>query len=335
MKAQRYEIFPVTVTGFFIVIFAAAFTCLMPADVSHGVPAVSDTPEHIKSAGNLYEKPSSAALVIDKLQEGDSVTVIHYKDEWCIVKLPDDRVGWVNQDIFLKQGSREPEQGSVTPPIVEKPIVEKPIVEKPIVEKPIVEKPIVEKSIIEKKVTLKTSSGRVREAPSLSSDIKHKLTRGETVSVIETKGNWYRIQLGNGATGWSHQKLFSPYNPEPTDRVSGKIKEIRTDVTSEGEEKVIFVLNGFYPPETFVLEEGVPKVVCDFFGLQLAAGIKRKIKVRGRFIRRIRVGIHKDTGDPKIRVVTDLASDQNYEVEQVFFKKENLYTLTFKPAQKS
>ena len=39
--------------------------------------------------------------------------------------------------------------------------------------------------------TIKVLIGRVREGPSLDSKIKFRLKKGETVSVIETKGNWY------------------------------------------------------------------------------------------------------------------------------------------------
>lgn len=135
--------------------------------------------------------------------------------------------------------------------------------------------------------------------------------------------------------GWAHQGLFIESDePLSSEDASGKdfakeIKEIKVDITPGGEEKIVFVLNGFYPPETFVIEESVPKVVCDFFGLRLGSGIRRQTEVNGDLVQKIRIGVHKGA-EPKTRVVMDLVSDRDYEVEQIFFRKENLYTLTFK-----
>ena len=61
----------------------------------------------------------------------------------------------------------------------------------------------------EKRVTLKVSNGHVREEPSFDSTVKFVLKKGDTVSVIETVGNWYHVELDNGRMGWSHQSLFS------------------------------------------------------------------------------------------------------------------------------
>jgi type II secretory pathway component GspD/PulD (secretin) len=61
----------------------------------------------------------------------------------------------------------------------------------------------------EKRVTLKVRGGRVREKPSLDSTVKFVLKKGDTVSVIETMGNWYHVELDNGRMGWSHQSLYS------------------------------------------------------------------------------------------------------------------------------
>jgi SH3-like domain-containing protein len=57
--------------------------------------------------------------------------------------------------------------------------------------------------------TLKVSIGRVRKSPSFDSEIIFRLKKGETVLVVETKGNWNRIELRDGRTGWAHQSLFN------------------------------------------------------------------------------------------------------------------------------
>jgi hypothetical protein len=105
-----------------------------------------------------------------------------------------------------------------------------------------------------------------------------------------------------------------------------KITDIRFEATQEGEEKVIFALNGFYPPKSFSIEGDQPRVVCDFFGTRLANSIIKQTTVGGQFIQQIRIGIHKGN-EPKIRVVLDLVPEKQYKVKQLFFKEEHVYTL--------
>ena len=111
-----------------------------------------------------------------------------------------------------------------------------------------------------------------------------------------------------------------------------KITDIRVEVTQEGEEKVIFALNGFYPPKSFSIEGDQPRVVCDFFGTRLANSIINRTKVSGKFIQQIRIGIHKGN-KPKIRVVLDLVPEKQYKVKQLFFKEDHVYTLIVGPDQ--
>jgi len=111
-----------------------------------------------------------------------------------------------------------------------------------------------------------------------------------------------------------------------------EIKGIRTEVTPEGKEKVIFLLGDFSPPKFFAFEGDRPRLVCDFFDTRLAGGIDHRIKVDGSLIRQIRIALHKGSR-PKVRVVLDLVPKQNYDVEQIFFKDENIYTIIVNPAK--
>ena len=305
MKNDRYlywgpKFLPRIGPGFFVIMMLAIFFV-----ITDGVHGFSLKTERIKVAGNLYEKPATDSPVVAKLRDKDEVTLIHQNYEWYIVKLSDDRIGWAHESLFLEKASpSEPEKA--VPEEKETPT--------------------------EEMLRVKVRAGRVRESASLESDIKFGLKKGDTVSLIETKGNWHLIKNDDGITGWAHKKLFYTLNEDTSADTLKRIEEIQFNITPEGEEKVVFVLNGFYPPDTFVLEENVPKVVCDFSGSQLAPSIDRNREVNGSFVRKIRIGDHKGA-EPKLRVVLDLVPDRDYEVEQIFFRKENLYTLTFKPAQ--
>ncbi|MFH0812237.1 MAG: AMIN domain-containing protein [Pseudomonadota bacterium] len=104
------------------------------------------------------------------------------------------------------------------------------------------------------------------------------------------------------------------------------LKEIQFKKISANEEKVIFLLNGFYPPEIFALKGEKPRVVCDFINLRLENTVKRQIDTNGDFIQCIRVGIH-PSASSKVRVVLDLVPYQSYDIQQIFFRKDNTFVL--------
>lgn len=190
----------------------------------------------------------------------------------------------------------------------------------------------VEKDV--KELTVMVVAGNVRKGPSVKEAVIFRIARGDKLQVMDQKGNWYAVRLDNGQSGWAHRTLFkassSPLlKAKPASPKSGKngvIQGIRTVVTDPNHAQIIFELNGYYPPEIMVIEGDVPRVVCDFFSVRLAPGVKKSFPVKTGVVKRVRVGVHKGS-NPKIRVVLDLNAGQNYAVEQFFFEKENYYAL--------
>ncbi len=90
-------------------------------------------------------------------------------------------------------------------------------------------------------------------------------------------------------------------------------------------EMVLFKLSEFHPPVVFGIEKGLPRVVCDFKGTTADAGVRNRIDADGRYVRTIRVGRHRNPD--KVRVVLDLAPNNNYDLQQVFFKDDNLFVI--------
>lgn len=103
------------------------------------------------------------------------------------------------------------------------------------------------------------------------------------------------------------------------------LKKISFDTSSDKGEMVLFELNGFYPPIVRGVEEGLPRAVCDFSNTRLADGVNSINNVQGKYVKAIRVGKH--TEPDKIRVVLDLEPNNNYDLQQVFFKEENLFVI--------
>ena len=103
------------------------------------------------------------------------------------------------------------------------------------------------------------------------------------------------------------------------------LREVSFDNSSSKGEMVLFKLNGFYPPIVRGVEEGLPRAVCDFQNTELAEGVKSIIKANGNYVKSIRVGKHKNPD--KIRVVLDLEPNNNYDLQQVFFREDSLFVI--------
>ena len=88
-------------------------------------------------------------------------------------------------------------------------------------------------------------------------------------------------------------------------------------------------LNGFHPPQVSAAEGAPPRIICDFPEVGLEKKVPKVLPVNGKYITQVRVGLHTQPV-PKVRIVLDLVPEHNYDVEQFFYQKENLYTLVVK-----
>jgi hypothetical protein len=97
------------------------------------------------------------------------------------------------------------------------------------------------------------------------------------------------------------------------------------DKNSNRGEMVMFRLNKFHPPVVFGLEENKPRVVCDFQDTVAGERLTETVQADGKFVRSIR--IDSNAAEQKIRVVLDLMPNKSYDLQQVFFKNDNLFVL--------
>jgi hypothetical protein len=178
--------------------------------------------------------------------------------------------------------------------------------------------------------------GNVRENPSIDAAIKFRIKHGDAVNIRKKQGNWFAIRLDDERSGWVHRSLLSriPPLPEDSDLIQHQnfTKEIRAvrPITAEDQTGVIFELNGYFSPKTKVLEGDRPRLICDFPDTRIDGDIPHYRELKGGYIQRIRIGIHHKPRS-KVRVVLDFRPGQDYAVEQVFYKKNNYYTLIVKP----
>ena len=177
------------------------------------------------------------------------------------------------------------------------------------------------------KAFVRVAVGNLRSGPSMNAPISGKIYHGAQLKVMERKGAWFRVKRESGDVGWIHESILVFSSTKKNARENGKVlREVRFKQEDNGQEKVVFMLSGFYPPETFALEGDRPRIVCDFYGVRMGSGVEGPIRVGKNFVKEIRFGVYKED-IPKVRAVLDLVPGKDYAVKQFFFKEDNAYTI--------
>jgi hypothetical protein len=149
--------------------------------------------------------------------------------------------------------------------------------------------------------------------------------KGEKDPVIAASKTGTKAASKSGAGSRLRSEPLSP-KASVVSGSSKKILEIESDLTSPSAEMITIVLTGLFPPEAQVIEGKTPKIICDFPDVLMEKSIKRMIPINGKYVLQVRTGIHPPP-EPKTRVVIDLAPNHDYEVEQLFYEKNNRYSM--------
>ena len=113
--------------------------------------------------------------------------------------------------------------------------------------------------------------------------------------------------------------------PAPAAPAGPVLESVTFDGKSPKGEMVLFKLNTFHPPEVHGVEQGIPRVICDFKDTRLADSAQNLIKTDGQHVKVIRLS--KTVKPEKVRVVLDLEPNRSYDLQQVFFKEDNLFVI--------
>lgn len=108
-------------------------------------------------------------------------------------------------------------------------------------------------------------------------------------------------------------------------QVIPQIMKLSFDDSSNRGEMVMFHLNGFYPPTVSAIEQDHPRVLCEFADAKLASGVEEDLKANGKYVQRIRTVAH--AAPKKVQVILELELEKDYDLQQVFFKNDNLFVL--------
>jgi hypothetical protein len=96
------------------------------------------------------------------------------------------------------------------------------------------------------------------------------------------------------------------------------------DSSSKGE-MVTFHVTGFQPPTISAVEKNNPRVICDFIGMELGKAVEENIFPKGKYVERITLTKH--SKPDKVRATLNLTPNRDYDLQQIFFKKDNLFVL--------
>jgi AMIN domain len=103
------------------------------------------------------------------------------------------------------------------------------------------------------------------------------------------------------------------------------LSSVTFEKTASKGEMVLFKLNDFFPPKVFGIEKGEPRVILDFLDTELGDQVKNIIHCDGKYVQLVRIS--KQTKPGKVRVVLHLSPHRNYDLQQVFFKEDNLFVI--------
>ena len=177
--------------------------------------------------------------------------------------------------------------------------------------------------------TVAVKKGNLRKKPSMQSAVIDKLNNGETVTILGQHKKWYYIKLANGRRGWAHKTFFNEIEhtaikkPSKTDTFLKQITAIQMVIFSPDEERVVVTLNGYFPPETSTIEGKQPRIFCDFLDIHPQGSIAKYIEGKGQYIRKIGI----QYSGLKTRVIVELSSKHDYDIQQVFIEEYNQYAL--------
>ncbi len=237
--------------------------------------------------GNIRSEASLAAKINAQLKKGEAVIVLEKKNDWYHVQLSDGETGWAHKSVIV-----DPESYISDVMVPGKP------------------------------ANIKANVGNIRANPSLKAKIINRLRKGDPVTITDKKGDWYEVELIDGAKGWAHKILFMEKKP-------GKIytiKGIKIEKAPNGEEKAYFAYNGPKPPRIlfdFTIPEH-PRIISIFPDTKADKSIKPETSLDYDFLKDVRIGFHHNN---KTWVVFDMNPECSYELEHIFAPDKNLYIM--------
>ncbi len=158
-----------------------------PAAVSAPEPEARSGPErNLKvgvEVGLVRRSPSARGQVMFRLYGNEVVGELEARGEWRRIRRVNGWIGWAHESVFYPDGFHLPG------------------------------KPAADRNGQGRIATVGVDVGIVHEAPLLKAPRAFRVVAKMKVRVLEEKGDWLRIRMINGWTGWAHRSLFVGEEP--------------------------------------------------------------------------------------------------------------------------
>ncbi len=104
------------------------------------------------------------------------------------------------------------------------------------------------------------------------------------------------------------------------------INKISFEQSGDTVEKVVIDVTNFHPPVVLGQEEGTPTISCEFMKAATGQEVPAILATNGNYIKQVRV--EKNTNPHRVKVILELRPNRQYDLQQVFYKAQNLYVLS-------
>jgi SH3-like domain-containing protein len=151
----------------------------------------------VRSAVNMRVGPSTSTSTIMVLPAGKPVAVLGRNKGWINVALPDGQTGWVYQR-YLSGGAEaeaEPARRRAEPAVEETRTAS-------------VERRRERRRVVEDDGYSLRRGVALRDRPSRNGAPLFRVEEGESIEIAERRGNWVRIRVDGGVSGWVQSRYI-------------------------------------------------------------------------------------------------------------------------------
>ncbi len=216
-------------------------------DASDAKAAADDTEETgvvITKTGDLNIRAgmSKDDKVVGTAKKGSKIHVLKKTGEWYKVQLDDGTTGYANRS-YIKLGGEEADSEATSASKSDKKESATKAGEKTDTD---TQKPVKEDTLKgEGVVATKGSPANVRASGSLKAEVVAKVDKGAKVQVVAKAGDWYKVQLDDGTTGYVQRNLIKLGGSSktllslPADTDKATLSKLEKAATGGGEGEVV------------------------------------------------------------------------------------------------
>jgi uncharacterized protein YgiM (DUF1202 family) len=169
---------------------------------------------------NLRKGPATSYHDLGEVRQGSTLWIKAEKGNWCKVLAQDGRMGWVAGWYVRRHAARATvaqEPGSTAPRTY-------------MTRYPAPTRRPHRTGVQPFKAWIAEDHTNIRYGPSVERDVKFQLDRRAAVMVVDTEGQWCKIQADSGNTGWAAGWVLDfqpPGEPEVAVKVNGEKEEAK------------------------------------------------------------------------------------------------------------